>query len=366
MMTETQRTSGSGLRIILAIAWKDILDSLKNRVMIGIMIGVATLMVGAFAMRMLVGMSDQPRVGFAGPSGRELVRDLRRETEFPAFALEDQMALEVELGQSFAPALGVLLPDELPPSVAADGTLELTGYYPYWIDPEVVRDTFESVERLLSEMWGATVTISYAGNAVYPTLESTGQMVMVATGLVNALFIIGVYMTPGLIQEEKQTGTFSTLLVSPASMTHIAVGKSLAGLAYCLAAAAVFCLMAAGLIVHWSVIVIAVLAGSAFAVVLGLVIGTFSDEPASMNLWLGLLLVVLLLPVFVGQFASNLPAWLATVFSLLPTVALSEMVCMSMTASIDWPRLTVDLLRMFIPTLLLLGLSIWGIRRREV
>ncbi len=364
-MAETQRTSGSGLRIILAIAWKDILDSLKNRVMIGIMIGVATLMVGAFAMRMLVGQADQPRIAFAGSSGRELVRELRRASELPTFALENKTALEIELGQSFSPALGVLLPDELPSSGDVDGTLELPGYYPYWIDAEVVRDTFESVERQLSKSWGVTVIISYAGNAVYPTLESTGQMVMVATGLVNALFIIGIVMTPGLIQEEKQTGTFSTLLVSPARMTHIAVGKSLAGLTYCLAAAAVFSLMAAALIVHWSVIVIAVLAGSAFAVVLGLVIGTFSDEPASMNLWLGILLVVLLLPVFVGQFASNLPAWLATVFGLLPTVSLSEMVRMSMTASIDWGRLVIDLLRMLVPAVVFLGLSIWRIRQMD-
>jgi ABC-type transport system involved in multi-copper enzyme maturation permease subunit len=365
MMTETGRTSGSGLRIVLAIAWKDILDSLKNRVMIGVMIGVATLMVGAFAMRMLIGLSDQPRIAFAGSYGRELVRELRRVSEFPTFALEDQTALEIELGQSFTPALGVVLPDSFQPGGGAGGTLELTGYYPYWIAPEIIQETFESLERQLSEMWGAAVSISYAGNAVYPTLESTGQIVMVATGLVNALFIIGVVMTPGLIQEEKQTGTFSTLLVSPARMTHIALGKSLAGMTYCLAAAAIFSLMAAALIVHWSVIVIAVLAGSAFAVVLGLMIGTFSDEPASTNLWLGILLLGLLLPVFVGQFASELPAWLATVFGVLPTVSLSEMIRMSMTASIDWGRLVIELLTMLVPVVVFLGLSIWRIRKMD-
>ncbi|MEJ2012555.1 MAG: ABC transporter permease, partial [Anaerolineales bacterium] len=281
------KTSSSGLRITLAIAWKDILDSLKNRVMIGIIVGVATLMVGAFAMRMLVGLSNQPRIVFAGRPGRELVRELRGETDLSIYALENRSALETELGQSSAPALGVLLPGELPQAGGPGGSIELEGFYPYWIKDEVLKESFASLETQLSALWGLEVTIEYAGHAVYPTLESSGQMVIITTGLVNALFIIGIYMTPGLIQEEKQTGTFSTLLVSPARMIHIATGKSLAGLTYCLAAGAIFCLMAAPLIVHWPVMVLAIVVGSAFAVVLGLVIGTFSEEPATMNMWLG-------------------------------------------------------------------------------
>jgi len=360
------KTASSGLQITLAIAWKDILDSLKNRVMIGIIAGVATLMVGAFAMRMLVGLSDQPRIAFAGPPGRELVRELRREAGLSAYALENRAVLETELGQSSAPALGVLLPEELPQAGESGETIELEGFYPYWIEDEVVRESFASLEIRLSTLWAVQVRIDYAGRAVYPTLDSSGQMVMIATGLVNALFIIGIYMTPGLILEEKQTGTFSTLLVSPARMVHIATGKSLAGLTYCLAAGAIFCAMAASLIVHWPVMVLAIVLGSAFAVVLGLVIGTFSEEPASMNIWLGILLVILLIPVFIVQFASNVPAWLATASAWLPGVALSELTRMSMIASVDGPRLTLDVLKMLVPTLLLLGVSVWRLRRQEV
>ena len=360
-----QKTATRGLRITLAIAWKDILDSLKNRVMIGIIAGVATLMVGAFAMRIMVGMSDQPRIAFAGPPARELVRELRREAGLSAFALENRAALETELGQSSAPALGVLLPEELPQAGGSDRTIELMGFSPYWIKDEVLRESFASLETRLSALWGIQVRIDYAGNSVYPTLDSSGQMVMIATGLVNALFIIGIYMTPGLIQEEKQTGTLSTLLVSPARMVHIAAGKSMAGLTYCLAAGAIFCMMAAALIVHWPVMALAIVIGSTFAVVLGLVIGTFSEEPVSMNLWLGMLLLVLLLPVFIDQFASHVPAWLATIFTWLPGVALSEITRMSMTASVDGPRLALDVLKILVPSLILLGLSVWRLRRQE-
>jgi ABC-type transport system involved in multi-copper enzyme maturation permease subunit len=360
-----EKTSNSAMRITLAIAWKDILDSLKNRVMIGIVVGVATLMVGAFAMRMLVGLSDRPRIVFAGAPGRDLARQLRREADLSTSALENRQALEAELGQSSAPALGVLLPEKLPPAGDPGRTFELEGLYPYWIKDEVLRESFASLEAQLSMLWGIQVRINYAGQAVYPTLESSGQMLMITTGLVNALFIIGVYMTPGLIQEEKQTGTLSTLLISPARMVHIATGKSLAGLAYCLAAGAIFCLMAAVLVVHWYVMVLAIVAGSAFAVVLGLVIGTFSEEPASMNMWLGILLVFLLSPVFVDQFASNVPAWLAAAFTWMPGVALSEIARMTMTASVDGPRLACDLLKILVPTLALLGLSAWRLRRQE-
>ena len=358
-------TTAKGLRITLAIAWKDILDSLKNRVMIGIIAGVATLMVGAFAMRIMVGLSDQPRIAFAGPRGRELVRELRREEGLTAYALENHAALETELGQSSAPALGVVLPEDLPQAGGSDKTIELEGFYPYWIKADVLRGSFASLEARLSALWGIQVSIDYVGHMVYPTLESSGQMVIIATGLVNALFIIGIFMTPGLIQEEKQTGTFSTLLVSPARMVHIATGKSLAGLTYCLAAGAIFCAMAAVLIVHWPVMVLAVVIGSAFAVVLGLVVGTFSEEAASMNLWLGVLLLILLIPVFIDQFVSNVPAWLATVFRWMPGVALSEITRMSMTASAEGSRLVLDVLKMLVPTLLLLGLSVWRLRRQE-
>ena len=355
----------SGLRITLAIAWKDILDSLKNKVLIGLLIGVATLMVGALGIRMLVGGSGQPRIALAGPASRELVRELRREFNLTANALNDRESLEFELGQSTAPAVGVIIDGDVTQLAGSGGTVELQALTPYWVDPALARSAFDELETRLGQLWDARVVIDSV-SMVYPTLESGGQIVMIAAGLVNAIFIVGLYMTPGLIQEEKQNGTMASLLLSPAGMLHIVFGKSLAALAYCLVAAGAFCLMASSLIVHWGVLLAAILAGSIFAVMLGLVIGVYSEHAASMNLWLGLLLILLLLPVVAQTLASNLPGALAVVLSWLPGIAVGEIVRMSMTASPVLPQLALDLVRILLPTLLLFGLSVWRIQRQEV
>jgi len=363
-MKSTSKPGRSGLRITLAIAWKDILDSLKNRVLIGVLIGVAALMVGAFAMRMLVGGSDQPRIVLAGPGARELVRELRRQAGVTAYALDGRESLEFELGQSTAPAIGVVLEDGTLQASGGGAAIELQGLAPYWIDSALARGTFDKLQSQLGQLLDRRVIIE-SGSSVYPTLASGGQIVMIATGLVNAILIIGIYMTPGLIQEEKQSGTFASLLLSPASMLNITLGKALAGLTYCLLAAGAFCLISAKLIVHWEVLLAGILAGSIFAVMLGMVIGVFSEQAASMNLWLGLLLLLLLLPVFASTLMVNVPAVLAAIMAWLPSVALSELVRMSMTASPELPRLALDLLRLLLPAALLLALSVWRIRRQD-
>jgi ABC-2 type transport system permease protein len=154
----------------------------------------------------------------------------------------------------------------------------------------------------------------------------------VATVMVLALVIIGGFLVPYLMLEEKQAHTLDALLVSPASAAQIVIGKALAGLAYTLTAAAVIIAFNLAAVVHWDILVLSVACGAILIVPFGLALGSLFDTPQQMSLLVMIPVLLLMAPVFLvtlgaagGPMASILP-W-------LPTVALGRALLLSFSGS---------------------------------
>jgi ABC-2 type transport system permease protein len=201
-------------------------------------------------------------------------------------------------------------------------------------------------------------------NYIQPDLDTDGQPFTVALTLVIATTLITIIVVPHLIIEEKENKTLDLLLISPATTNQVVLGKAFAGLFYGLTAAAVVLLVNPRMVGNWSLMVLAVLVGALFAVALGLLLGLLFDNVQNLNLWTGLLFLVLIIPLMLANFGSqNWPEPIQVLLSWLPTVAMSELFRASFSDHIPAGLMLRNITVISASSLLLFSLVVYQVRR---
>ncbi len=352
------------VRIIWAIAAKDILDAVKNRTTLSIMLGVSVLVLSSMALPLITGLRDTPVAVIYDPGRSALIRALVTRDEFRLRFADSQEEMEALVGGGGGLSLGLVIPEEFKEAAGSGGNVDIVGYAPHWGDPEEVADLEAFFEDVLSTASWQTVDIDLAGHVAYPSFDEMGYSHMVATSLTVAVMTIGLALAPHLLIEERETHTFEAILVSPARYPQIVIGKALTGLFYCLCAGAVVLALNAQWIVHWWLALLGLLLGAGFSVILGLLLGALFDDASSMNLWMALLLMVLQVPVFlVGIESTTWPHLLRVVISWLPSVALDKLIAASMVSSLAEIDLVRSAALLVGTSLSLFALVVWRIRR---
>ena len=365
MNTITHKFSDS-LRIIWAIAAKDIVDAIKNKTTISIIVGVAFLMLSGQALPLLLKLKNIPTaiVYDAGKSG--LVAELKKSDDLRLHAARSQQEMQEAVGESSGPLLGLTIPVDFDQTLETDASVELDGYFVHWVSPADAAEVEVFFEEKLTELAGQPVRINTKGHAAYPVPDGGGQPFMVAMSLVTAILTICGAIVPFLMIEEKETHTLDALLVSPASIGQVVTGKALAGTFYGLTAAGVVFAFNLRMVTHWEVAVLAALCGTLFAVAVGLLLGSLFDNPGSMNLWFGAALLVLLMPMFlVNTLGSSAPAIVRTIMPWIPSVLLSKVVLISFSGSVPWGQVLTNLGVILGCAALLLVLVAWRVRRSD-
>ena len=174
--------------------------------------------------------------------------------------------------------------------------------------------------------------------------------------------MVGMYMVPTLLVEEKERKTLDAMLVAPVTYIDLIAGKALVGVVYAvLSAGLVFAL-------NLSVRVDSILAfigigllSALFATLIGLWLGGMVDNTQSLNTWSGFPLLAFLLPAIIGA-VPNSPLW--NVLQFFPPTHTLEGISRAITGeSLD--RVWVNLLVLLIGCLLA-GALVWlSLRRRE-
>jgi len=178
--------------------------------------------------------------------------------------------------------------------------------------------------------------------------------------------MVGAFMVPYLIIEEKDARTMDTLLISPANYSEVVIGKAVAGLFYCIAAAAVMFIFNGHLVHLWGIAVLTLVCGALFTVSLGLLMGILFDNPASMNLGIGLLILILLIPVLlVDTVGSKLPQIAVTLMTGIPTVGLSRAFRVSFAKSAPLDIMLTNISILLGAAALLLCLVVWRVRQLD-
>ena len=348
------------VRIIGAIGAKDILDAIRNRTTLSIIVGVGVMMLSGLVLPLVLGSRGGPKGVVYDPPKSELVRQL----SLRRMASEDEMKATV--ATSLQPLLGMVIGPEFSQAREPGQAVTLDGYVAHWATRSQVAGLVSHFEAELGKASGQAVRIDVQGHRVYPSADPQGQPFLLATNMTMQILIVGLSLVPLLLVEEKETRTFDALLVSPARLGHVVAGKGLAGLFYCLCGAAVVFVFSARWFVHWDLALLAAFLGAALAVGLGLLLGAVCENPATLSLWILMVFMALLAPVLlVGLGHTVLPAWVQSLAPWTPAVAMARLVGLATAGAIPAGDVARNVAILGGEALVLHALVAWRVRRSD-
>jgi ABC-2 type transport system permease protein len=368
LMDNARSPAGERLRIIGAIAAKDVTDAIKNKTIITIVLGMAMMMLSAQAFPFLLKLSATPRavVYDAGrlPDGTSrFISAMAEDGTYRLTEVDSQQAMENALADLNAEVLGLAIPAGFDQMLESGAQGELEGYV-VWARRSAADKLAGEMERYLDTLLHMPVHVEVEGNLVVPPPEGTGTLGMIAAVLTLVLITTGGFLVPYLIFEEKQTHTMDALLVSPASAADITIGKALAGIAYCLTAMAVVLAFNYSSVVGWGVAILAVLVGALLAVGVGLTMGTLFETAQQVGAWMTIPIVALMAPIMLVML-GNLPPILESLLPWLPTIALGNLFLLSFSGSATLAHALPDLALVLAWTVPLYAAVIWRVRRSD-
>jgi ABC-2 type transport system permease protein len=365
--TEKMRSKWpESLRIIIAIASKDIVDAIKNKTTLTIIIGVLMMALLSQSLPLLVKLQDTHRVAVYDAGESLWLDNLKSGDGLDVYRAPSMAELESIISESSGVILGLVIPAGFDPQPSGSDRLILDGYTPHWASSTKVEQTRSILETRLAELAGRPVAINTRGHVVYPQPDADGQPFMITLTLVIVVTLITAIVVPQLLIEEKEAHTMDVLLVSPATAGHIVTGKALAGLFYGLTAGGVILAINQAMVHHWALAAAATFAGVLFAVALGLVLGTFVNNQQALGLWTGLLFILLLMPLFlIDTMKASWPVALQKVLPLTSTVALAKLYRISFSATAPLDLVLQNLAVLLISALVLLVIVVWHVRRSD-
>ncbi len=312
------------LRIIGAITAKDLLEALKNRTTLANIVAVFVMMVlykelPEWEQR---GQPFNLLVYDAGAS--VLVERLEESSAVNLYEYPTRKELEGRLSSADEHKLGIIIPADFDRQVESGGSAELSALRVRWVSRSATDKLRSQIEDEITGVVGRPVQIHLEGEPVDVDPGRGSPLYAAMLSVIFALVMIGIGVVPHLMIEEKQTRTLDALRVSPAGSGQLATAKALAGLFYCLTAAAVVYGFNAAFFVHWPLAILVAVVGSLFFVALGLLLGTAIDLRQQFVLWGFVVMAALLLPCFLWVTSELLPHSVATVVRWAPSAALAR------------------------------------------
>ena len=367
-MDNAQNNITERMRIIWAIAAKDIVDAIKNRTVITIVLGMAMMMLSAQAFPLLLKLSATPRVivydaGTPPDGASPLISTLAEDGRYRITEVHSQQAMEETLANLNAEVLGLIIPSGFEQALESGVEGELEGHV-IWSRRSAAGELAGEMEQYLETILQKPVRIATQGNLVYPPPQGTGSQGMIATVLSLILVTTGGFLVPYLIFEEKQTHTMDALLVSPAGATEFTAGKAVAGLAHCLVAMAVVFAFNYSNVVSWGIVILAVLVGALLAVGVGLLMGSGFETAQQVGAWSIIPILLLMVPVMLAMM-GNLPPALESLLPWTPTIALGNLFLLSFSGDATLARALPDLALVLAWSVPLYASVIWIVRRSD-
>jgi ABC-2 type transport system permease protein len=297
--------------------------------------------------------------------GSRLVAELRKTPQIGVVEVlsADATAGEVEKRKAIG---GLVVPSGFDTDLAANKQPELTVYVnneKTIFEQAAFRRLLEQIVRSFAKQpeparlnW---VDVDKGAND--KNRSGTGlDQIMLPLLLILTFGMIGAFVVPLLIVEEKEKRTLDFLLSSPASLNEIIAGKALTGVVYTLLIAGLLLGINRQHIQNWPLTLLTIVLGLLFVVGVGLVIGSLLNNTMQVNTWASLVLIVLLAPSFPS---IGITAWFDKAMRVIPTYYLSEALKLSMGGAVSsqfWMYLAVLLGCTFV----VFFAAAWALHRR--
>ena len=350
------------LGIVSAITRKDLVDAIRHRYLLTALV---TPLFVALLFRVLLPGGDANKlltivVHDAGGSG--LVAELRKSNQITVVEAPsaDATAGEVERRKAIG---GLVVPAGFDADLAANKQPELTVY----VNNQKTIFEQAAFRRLLDQLVRAFAKQPEPARLTWVDIDKetnrvgTGlDQIMLPLLLILTFGMIGAFVVPLLIVEEKEKRTLDFLLSSPASLNDIIAGKALTGVVYTLLIAGLLLGINRQFIQNWPLTLLTIVLGLLFVVGVGLVIGSLLNNTMQVNTWASVVLIVLLAPSFPS---IGITAWFDKAMRFIPTYYLSEALKLSMAGTAS-SQLWVYLAVLLGCTVIVFFAAAWALHRR--
>ncbi|MCB2213772.1 ABC transporter permease [bacterium] len=361
-MKTKQKKFKQNLGIIFAIAWKDILDGWKNKV---VLTGVFTALALVLLYRYLPDLTrgSDPPILIVLTQNEALAEGLYTLPDVDVRADENEDDYFNHLRDLEDPGLGIILNED----TNATDPLRIEGHYPFWMNPEQLVELTATVESNLTALLDRPVMINTTGRPVYPLMDTYafGKTFMASAGLLVGIIIMGLTMAPQLIQEEKQARTLQAVLVSPATFSQFIIGKAIAVCFYTLLTTAISLIFVGRLVLNGPLLLLALALAMPAVILPGILFGTLVETKQQYAIWLWVIIIPTLLPLFLSVIRILPPNWMLVV-DWWPTVALSRLLRAGLTYQAPLASYAREASYILALVLTLFGLNIWAIRRKSL
>jgi ABC-2 type transport system permease protein len=322
---------------VSAITRKDLIDAIRHRYLLTALV---TPLFVALLFRVLmpsVNSGNLLTVVVHDPGRSGLVAELRNTPQISVVEVPaaDATATEVEKQKAIG---GLVVSPNFDADVAARKQPELTVYVNNKknvfeqtgfrrLVNQLVR-SFAKQPEPVSLVW---IDIDKEANPL-PSRGTGLDQILLPLLLLIALGMIGAFVVPLLIVEEKEKRTLDFLLSSPANLKDIIAGKALTGVVYTLLIASLLLVINRQFVRNWPLTLLTIILGLLFVVGVGLVLGSLLNNTMQVNTWASLVLMVLLVPSFPS---IGISAWFDKAMRVIPTYYLTEALKLSLAGTVS-------------------------------
>ena len=364
-MTASKSQFSQDLRIIWAIFAKDLVDSLKNKTTLAILIPAIALVAFYRFLPSITHGDDPINVRIYDQNESSLVALLEDESyDLRVFRYDTEEAMKTELKDGDLPELGLVIPAGYEDAISGGDIPELQGYIMHWVTEEQEIELLTGVESEIAAITGIPVTIHIDDQPLFPEPRSFAA-VSAGMSIAYALMIIGITYSPNIMLEEKATRTIDAIMASPADAWHLTVGKALSSLFYTIVCVGIGFLFFRPFIIQWPVAWIAVLFGAFFAISTGIFLGTVVDNRQQLALWSWALFVPVFLPLIVVLLDDLFPEIVTRIAEWIPTVAFFNLLRVSFSNQFSWVLIFPDIGKLFLWGLIPFLGTIWVLKRSD-
>jgi ABC-type multidrug transport system permease subunit len=351
------------LRIILAITSKDILDAVRNKTILSLLVSALALS-AFFTFMPRLSDSGTPLIFLADAGHSAFVSSISASDTLRVHKYASVEEMKADFIQRADNQLALVLPADFDQNLAVGGIPLIQGYALNWVSAKALADKTTDIESRLAAILGSPVQINLDDGTLYMQPNSNGGL-LEATGIIVILLTTGMLLVPHLMLEEKRTHTMEALLVSPASSTQIAISKTLTGMFYLSIFAILIVAANAYLVTQWYLLVATIILTILLAVSLGLLLGILIENRQQLTIITQVLLIPLVVPVLFRIFNDSLPARLTSIVKWIPSALMFDLLRTSFSNQLDPVQVLPRLAILVVCFLTTFGISAWLIRRSE-
>lgn len=352
--------------VVLAIARKDLVDAIKNSyILIAIILPVGL----SILFKLIFPAGDLTlSVSVYDPGDSQLVAQMENQSNVHIIKAvsPDQVRQMTDERETIG---GPVIPADFDRGVAAGDQPDLQVYVNdrAGIGEQIAFQSLiqEKVWELVGQEVPARLIVTRLSN---PTEENSpgldpGSAFLVML-LVMALAIVGTFVVPMLLVEEKEKKTLLALQVSPAGASDVVAAKSLVGLFYALLMALIILTLNQGWQGQWPLTLLALVLGALLVVLIGLLMGSLFNTVNEINTWSSVVILALMVPSWTTML--QMPDKVETFLRLLPTYYLGQLVTASTTGQVVWSEFGLQISIMVVCIVAVFGAAVWGIQRERV